>query len=117
MRFVNYMGLLTVRNRSTRRCYDAVLNAATTGKVLLFTSDDTTVMRGKGLVTIDCGWFNTPDTDNIFFCPPHTLVDLLVRINIMKPVLVVINCHLGFVGLEELAEIAEHTQTEFLVFL
>jgi len=117
MGFVNYMSFFTVKNRSTRHCYDAVLNAATTGKVLLFTSDDTTVICGKGLVTIDCGWFNTPYTDNIFFCPPHTLDDLLLRINIMKPVLVVINCPLSVVGLEELQGISEYTQTKILVLL
>lgn len=43
LKFVNYMPFLTVRNRSTHRCYGAVLDAATTDKVLLFTSDDTTI--------------------------------------------------------------------------
>ena len=100
------------KSGKTRQAYLRAAKVAETGKVLIFTSDDVTVIKDKALaLTNGQKWIDTPITQNIFFCPPHTLDDLLIRINLMTPELIVIDSPLGVVSVEELAGIADHTKT------
>ncbi len=104
------------KSGKTRQAYLLAAKVAETGKVLIFTSDDVTVIKDKALaLTNGQKWIHTPATQNIFFCPPHTLDDLLIRINLMTPELIVIDSPLGVVSVEELAEIADHTNTQILL--
>jgi hypothetical protein len=104
------------KSGKTRQAYLLAAKVAETGKVLIFTRDDVTVIKDKALaLTKGQKWIDTAATQNIFFCPPHTLDDLLIRINLMTPELIVIDSQLGVVSVEELAGIADHTNTQILL--